>query len=122
MARAMDWLKLAHIGLAMILVAGMIGRWIILRWAGTSEEVESSARLAELSAPVRKDGCCLVVVDTPGRSAHRSGSGMNDARARATMPPELRAAFADPAVRAARTFEVVGIGAVVALMVLKPTL
>jgi hypothetical protein len=37
------------------------------------------------------------------------------------MREQLRAAFADPAVRAARTFEVVGIGVIVALMVVKPT-
>jgi hypothetical protein len=49
-------------------------------------------------------------------------AGLSDARARGVVTSELRAAFADPAVRSARTFEVVGVAVIVALMVLKPTL
>jgi hypothetical protein len=49
-------------------------------------------------------------------------AALSDARARGVVTSELRAAFADPAVRSARTFEVVGVAVIVALMVLKPTL
>jgi hypothetical protein len=47
-------------------------------------------------------------------------SAMADARRLGTVTPELRAAFADPAVSVARRYEVVAVGLVVVLMVLKP--
>ncbi len=49
-------------------------------------------------------------------------AALSDARARGAITDELRAAYADPAVSAARTVEAVGIAIIVALMVLKPTL
>ncbi len=45
---------------------------------------------------------------------------MAEARRTGTITAELRSAFADPAVRLARNGEVLGIGVIVALMVLKP--
>ena len=47
-------------------------------------------------------------------------SAMAEAQRTGTITDELRTAFADPAVRRARNGEVVGIGVIVALMVLKP--
>lgn len=47
-------------------------------------------------------------------------AAMADARRRGTVTPELRAAFADPAVAFARRYEVFAVGLVVVLMVLKP--
>lgn len=43
-----------------------------------------------------------------------------DARARGTVTPELRAAFVDPLVALARTYEISAVGVILALMVLKP--
>ena len=45
---------------------------------------------------------------------------MADARRQALMTPELRAAFADPAVAFARRFEIATVAIVVVLMVTKP--
>ncbi len=47
-------------------------------------------------------------------------AALADSRARGTVTPELTAAFRDPWVAFARTYEVVVVGIVVALMVLKP--
>jgi hypothetical protein len=47
-------------------------------------------------------------------------AAMADARLRAAVTPELRAAFADPRVAFAHWYEVVAVGIVVVLMVLKP--
>jgi hypothetical protein len=47
-------------------------------------------------------------------------AALADATERGIVTPELRAAFADRLVAAARTYEVVVIVVVVALMVLKP--
>ena len=154
-------LKLSHVGLAMVLVAGLIGRWILLRRAADSPDVAESARLTELAHPFERMvvsssmlvlpaglltawaqgydwlgvttlwmGASLVIylvatllvptVFLPRGRAFEAA--LADARSRGTVTDELRAAFADPTVRAARTFEVVGIGVIVALMVLKPTL
>ena len=45
---------------------------------------------------------------------------MAEAQRSGTITDGLRSAFADPAVRLARNGEIVGIGVIVALMVLKP--
>jgi hypothetical protein len=47
-------------------------------------------------------------------------AALTDARARGTVTPELKAAFHDPWVAFARTYEAVVVAIVVALMVLKP--
>ena len=154
-------LKLSHVVLAMTLVAGLIGRWVLLRQAAASDVVEDAARLADLAGPFER----LVVISSmlvlPAGllTAWAQGyawlglttlwmafslaiylvatllvptvflprgrvfeAALTDARARGVLTEELRSAFADPAVRAARTFEVAGIALIVALMVLKPTL
>jgi hypothetical protein len=50
----------------------------------------------------------------------RFDAAMADARRDGSMTAELRGAFADPAVRFARNAELVGVGLIVGLMVLKP--
>ena len=45
---------------------------------------------------------------------------MAEARSLGTVTPELRAAFAEPAVAFARRYEMLAVGIVVMLMVLKP--
>jgi hypothetical protein len=47
-------------------------------------------------------------------------AALADARARGTVTPELTAAFHDPMVAFARTYEAVVVAIVIALMVLKP--
>jgi hypothetical protein len=47
-------------------------------------------------------------------------AAMAEARRLGTITPQLRAAFADPAVAFARRYEVIAVGLVVVLMVLKP--
>ena len=47
-------------------------------------------------------------------------AAMHDSVAVGSVTPALRAAFADPAVRAARTWELVAVVAIVTLMVVKP--
>ncbi len=154
-------LKLSHVVLAMLLVAGMIGRWFVLRRAAQAEDVEEAARLADLAGPFERMVVTSSMLVLPAGLATAWAQGYDwlglttlwmglsvviyvaasllvptvflprgrvfeaalaDARGRALVTDELRAAFADPAVRAARTFEVVGIAVSVALMVLKPTL
>ncbi len=54
----MDWpallIKLAHVGIAFVLVTGLVGRWIMLRRASRSTDVEESARLAEAASPFER--------------------------------------------------------------------
>jgi hypothetical protein len=51
----MDWLalllKLAHIGLAMAMVAGLLGRWILLTNGARADDVERAHLLAEAASP-----------------------------------------------------------------------
>jgi uncharacterized membrane protein len=154
-------LKLTHVVLAMLLVAGMIGRWFVLRRAAESDDVEEAARLADLAGPFERMVVSASMLVLPAGLATAWAQGYEwlglttlwmglsvviyliatllvptvflprgrvfeaalvEARGRGVVTDELRAAFADPAVRAARTFEVVGIAIIVALMVLKPTL
>ena len=58
------------------------------------------------------------LVYIPG--SRRIESTMTDARARGVWTAELRAAFANPALKYARWYEAIAASAVVALMVLKP--
>lgn len=48
------------------------------------------------------------------------GSALEDAKARDSVTPALRAAFADPVVVRSHWAELIGVGAILALMVLKP--
>ena len=54
----MDWvallLKLAHIGLAMGLVAGIFGRWIVLSRAAAEDRIDRAAELSELAGPFER--------------------------------------------------------------------
>ena len=54
----MDWfaavLKLAHVAIAFALVAGLLGRWILLSRAARADDVEESARLAEAATPFER--------------------------------------------------------------------
>lgn len=65
----MDWsglLKLLHIALAMALVTGVIGRWLLLRSAERSETMDRTEALLEASDPfemtVRVSSMLVVVV------------------------------------------------------------
>ena len=48
------------------------------------------------------------------------GRAMAEARQQASWTPELRAAFADPGVALASRWELISVGLVLTLMVLKP--
>lgn len=54
----MDWpaalLKLSHVALAMILVAGIIGRWLTLRRARQSQDIETTVRFTEAAHPFER--------------------------------------------------------------------
>lgn len=54
----MDWvallLKLSHVVLAMILVAGIIGRWVTLRRAQQADDIETTARFTEVAHPFER--------------------------------------------------------------------
>jgi Predicted integral membrane protein (DUF2269) len=154
-------LKLSHVAVAMTLVAGLIGRSVLLRRAASSTDVEEAARLADLAGPFERlviissmlvlpvglltawaqgyewlglttlwMGLSVVIVivvmlTVPTIFVPRGRvfeTALAEARARGVVTGELRAAFADPTVRVARTMEAVGIAVIVALMVVKPTL
>ena len=54
----MDWLslllKLAHILLAFAMVAGLVGRWILLSRAAATDDVERAHLLAEAASPFER--------------------------------------------------------------------
>jgi Predicted integral membrane protein (DUF2269) len=54
----MDWLalllKLAHVGLAFAMFAGLLGRWILLTRAAASDDVERAHLLAEAASPFER--------------------------------------------------------------------
>jgi len=47
-------LKLVHVVLAMILAAGLIGRWVMLRRARQADDIEVTARFAEAASPFER--------------------------------------------------------------------
>jgi Predicted integral membrane protein (DUF2269) len=47
-------LKLAHIALAMGLVAGMVGRWIVLSRAAAEDRIDRAVELSELAGPFER--------------------------------------------------------------------
>jgi hypothetical protein len=161
----MDWvallLKLAHVLLAIAMVAGLLGRWILLTRASRTDDVERAHLLSESASPferiVQSVSPIVVVVGLftawaqgypwlglttlwmlltvlliipilvaiptvflPG--GRRFEAEMAAAREAGEVTPGLRAAWADPAVAAARRYELASILIIVALMVLKPTL
>lgn len=152
-------LKLSHVALAMILVAGVIGRWVLLSRAQRDEDIAAVARFAEAAAPFERMVVLSSMLVLPAGllTAWAQGypwlglttgwmltslviylvasalvptvflprgrvfeAALAEARASGLVTDALRAAFADRAVRNARVFEIVGIGVIVALMVLKP--
>jgi uncharacterized membrane protein len=152
-------LKLVHVALAMVLVAGIIGRWLTLGRAQRADDLDDVTRFTEAAHPFERmvvlssmlilpaglltawaqgyewlgltTGWMLasvalylvasILVPTVFLPRGRAfEAALAEARATGSVTPALRAAFADPAVRAARTYEVVGIALIVALMVLKP--
>jgi hypothetical protein len=73
-------------------------------------------RAADLDAVDASPG--VVAVMRPDRE--RFDTAMADARERGVVTPELRAAFADPAVRYAHWYEALAVAVVIGLMILKP--
>jgi hypothetical protein len=55
-----DWMKLVHVGIAFALVAGLMGRWILLTRAASSEDVEAAYGLANAASPFER----LVIVSS----------------------------------------------------------
>ena len=148
-----------HVVTAFFLVAGLIGRWIVLGRARRSADLEEIDVLLPVAERFEKivipsSGAILVLgllamwaQDRPlfkedaywllvslllyltlipqiplifiprGRLFD---AALADARQRGSVTPELTAAFHDRGVAFARTYEVVVVGIVVALMVLKP--
>jgi hypothetical protein len=160
-----DWpallLKLAHVALAIGMVAGLLGRWILLTRAARTDDVERAHLLAEAASPferiVQSISPLVVLVgmltawaqDYPWLGlttgwmlltvlliipilvaiptifvprGRRFETEMAAAREAGVVTPGLRAAWADPAVAAARRYELATMAIIVALMVLKPTL
>ena len=154
-------LKLAHIGLAMGLVAGIFGRWIVLSRAAAEDRIDRTAELSELAGPferlVIRSSMFIIPVGLATAWAQgydwlglttfwmlaslvlfvatmllvptvfiprgrRFEAALAAAREAGAVTPELRAAFADGAVRFARTAEIVVLAIIVVLMVVKPTL
>jgi Predicted integral membrane protein (DUF2269) len=152
-------LKLTHIVLAMALVTGIVGRWLLLAAAQRSERLERTETLLEAADPfektVRVSGFLVLVAGlltawaqgypwlglTTGwmlaslalalgifvlvptvfiPRGRRFAIALEGSRATGRVTPELRAAFADPAVRAAHVAELGALAIIVALMVLKP--
>ena len=54
----MDWLalvlKLAHVALAFAMFAGLVGRWILLTRAASTDDVERAHLLAEAASPFER--------------------------------------------------------------------
>jgi Predicted integral membrane protein (DUF2269) len=158
----MDWaglLKLTHVALAMALVTGIVGRWLLLAAAERTDRLERTEAVLDAAGPfemtVRVSSILVLVAGLATAWAQgypwlglttgwmlaslvlslgiavlvptvflprgrRFGRALEGARSTGQVTPELRAAFADPAVRAAHVAEVVALAVIVALMVLKP--
>ena len=153
------WLKLAHVIVAIVLIAGFIGRGVILARAERSTDVRLAAEHAAAAGPFEamvRIGSGLVLVFglltawaqgyewlgvTQGWIAaslvlyviaalmvpivfmprgRTFETALHEAVGSGEMTPALRSAFADPAVRAARTYELISVFVIVALMVVKP--
>ncbi|HEX5039459.1 MAG TPA: DUF2269 family protein [Candidatus Limnocylindria bacterium] len=48
------WMKLVHVGIAFALVAGLVGRWILLTRAAASEDVEGAYGLSKAASPFER--------------------------------------------------------------------
>lgn len=158
----MDWsdlLKLTHVALAMALVTGIVGRWLVLGAAERSDSLERTEALLAAAGPfemtVRVSSILVLVAGlltawaqgyawlglTTGwmlvalvlsiaiaalvptvflPRGRRFELALEGARGQGQVTPELRAAFADPTIRAAHVAELAALAIIVALMVLKP--
>lgn len=159
----MEWSLLAtllHVVVAVVFIAGLIGRWILLTRAARAESVETAFLLSQTASPFERMviGFSQLILPTGLLAAWIRGypwigfgtgwvvvsivitlsvlplvflilvprgrvfeAAMADARQRGTWTVELRAAFADSRVALARRWELVAVGIVLALMVLKPS-
>lgn len=154
-------LKLGHVILAIAMVAGLLGRWVLLTRGSRTDDVERAHLLAEAASPFERivQSASPLVVAVGMLTAWAQGypwlglttgwmlltvlliipilvaiptvflprgrrfeAEMAAARDAGEVTPGLRAAWADPAVVAARRYELATIVIIVALMVLKPTL
>ena len=55
-----DLIKLLHVGIAFALVAGLMGRWILLARAARTDDIEAAHGLSEAAAPFER----LVIVSS----------------------------------------------------------
>jgi hypothetical protein len=158
-----DWpallLKLSHVGLAMLLVAGLIGRRYVLEAARRSDDVRRTTSLLRLSDPFERIVVWSSMAILPAGLLTAWAQGYDwlglttgwmlastiiyvglttlvplvflprgrafaevlaAAEEQGSVTPELTAAFADPAVKAARRAEIIGLALIVTLMVVKP--
>jgi hypothetical protein len=123
-------LKLVHVGLAFMLVAGLIGRWLLLRQASRATDVGIAYGLSEAAAPFERAVIwgSMAIVPAGFLTAWAQGypwlgltaGWMLVARRTGTGTPRLRAAFDDRAVALARYYEAAVVAIIVALMVAKP--
>lgn len=159
----MDWLplllKLSHVVLAMALVAGLIGRWLMLEAAKRSDEIGRTKTFLQASAPFERMVILSSMAILPAGlltawaqgypwlglttgwmlasvflyvfisaliptiflpNGRRFADALDGAQRDGNVTPALRAAFAEPAVRAAHWAQAAAIAVIVALMVLKP--
>ena len=159
----MDWLalllKLLHVGLAITLTAGLIGRWVVLGRASGEERIDRVHELTELASPFEQlvIRSSMIILPVGLATAWAQGyewlglttgwmlasvvvyiaisllvptvfiprgrifeAALASAREAGSVTPELRSAFADPAVRNARWLEAAGLAVIVTLMVVKP--
>lgn len=159
----MQWSLLAtllHVMVAVVFLAGLIGRWILLTRAASAETVETAYLLTETASPFERLVILFsqMILPTGLLAAWLRGypwagfgtpwivvaivltlsvlpfvyfvliprgrtfeAAMAAARQQGSWTPELRAAFADSGVAVARRWELVSVGLVLILMVLKPT-
>jgi hypothetical protein len=159
----MQWSLLAtllHVVVAVVFLAGLIGRLILITRAARAENVETAYLLTETASPFERLVILFsqMILPTGLLAAWLRGypwagfgtpwivvaivltlsvlpfvyfvliprgrtfeAAMAEARQRGSWTPELRAAFADPGVTLARRWELISVGLVLTLMVLKPS-
>jgi uncharacterized membrane protein len=113
-AAAAPFESMVRIASGLVLVFGLLTAWAQgYEWLGVTEGwIAASLALYVIAALL------VPIVFIPrGRLFE---SALHDAVGSGQVTPALRTAFADPAVRAARTYELVSVFVIVALMVVKP--
>ena len=106
--------RLVILGMGLALPSGLITAWSQgYPWLGLT----TGWMLASVVLIV---GISFLVPTVFLPRGRRFGAAMEHARAEGIITPELRAAFADPVVAAAHTYEALAVAIIVALMVLKP--